>query len=208
MIRGRSDFSKRTLSRFENFCSETVLSKSWSSSDSLSRDHFFSFYDFLLVYENFASFGMDNEHQTNFSYLICRNIIITDVIDSLNHVIEDKDQIPKEEADWVAGYIRSDGDYKNFGRGCRIPQASGKRLKCLLPLACFQLLTYFQQREWSLFKKDQTFFSHDLIRNDTETTSRTMHDSMLVHTATFRYPGNGHYYIALNSQAHFKFKCV
>lgn len=139
--------------------------------------------------------------------------IITDAFDSASRAIEDTEHILKEEhaslaADFSSNDKRDKMKRKNVcGRGVRVPQESSERSKYLLPLVSSQILTYFQQELSAAIESEQGFYQYDLSLNEAETASKRTNNSRRTHTIVFQYPGNGHYYFALNFQSFSKFIC-
>lgn len=94
---------------------------------------------------------MNAENGTTILHLIHLNAMISDVIDSLAHKIEDTKHNLKEEQDNSAADLNSheERDKKkregDNGRSGRIPQKSLERLEYDLSLASFQQPTDYQQ---------------------------------------------------------------
>lgn len=96
---------------------------------------------------------------------------------------------------------------KLYGRGGRVLQELVERLKYVLPLASSQLPIYYQQKVLAANESEQVFHPYELKLSESEAASRIIDKFQRTHTVVFRYPGNGHYYVALNCQSFSTFSC-
>lgn len=94
---------------------------------------------------------------------------------------------------------------KPFGKGSQIPPESAECLKFLLLIASPQLLGGYRNRFVRGTEKQEDSYIHYPSLSEKKIYQERIDNTGRKHSAAFKYPGNGHFYMVLKSDACGKF---
>lgn len=96
---------------------------------------------------------------------------------------------------------------KAHKKGGSIPQRSAEKLRSLLPLASSQLLQKCHRIFLESFQETEESIAAELSLSEKEIRNEKIDSSPRKRTIIFKYPGNGHIYVALKFQTFSKVIC-
>lgn len=139
--------------------------------------------------------------------------VISNAADYLNHAMWCMQTSEQKLSESLQGKLLATtpkehiGQIFHFGKVGTGPQESVDGFKALLPLAALQFINHELSFFVEAFQGDESANRQELEFGEGDDEATCLNSKERLHTIAFKYLGNGHIYIALNSQAIYKFVC-
>ena len=204
---GERDTSFWRTAKFSDVCNTNASEMDCPLTDVGGIDTLFGNEAARLAYKQFRKFAVNPERDATAMTIIRLDAMMTAIVDGFASVSSTGTGSENLETTQITARNGSEcdgGDEERYVRnrkGGKSPMDASNRYRKLLPLAAAQFLVHARNSLESLLSSDSHRFEMEMKIGGHGDLEQRLHNAHRQHTIAFKYPPNGHFYIALRASA-------